>query len=233
MRWQASWVRLREGFLDLLFPPRCIGCGRLGERLCAACLASVERIRPPVCPRCGRPTRVAKLCSVCRMYPLAVDGIRSVAYFEGPLREAVHAFKYQGARTLVQPLAGLMVAYQQVHRLPAEVLVPVPLHPQRETERGYNQATLLARAMGEALALPVVTNVLTRVRATPPQVGLNAAERRANVRAAFTATAAAAGRQVLLIDDVCTTGATLDACAVALKARGATSVWGLTVARGR
>ncbi len=234
MRWSVSWTQLREALLDLLFPPRCVGCGRWGERLCAACLAGVERIRPPVCSRCGRPVRAAaSLCAVCRTYPLTVDGIRSVAYFEGPLREAVHAFKYRGVRTLAQPLAELLVAYQRVYRLPAGMVVPVPLHPQREAERGYNQAALLAHAVGEALALPVAVDVLARVRATPPQVGLNAAERRVNVRAAFVATAAVSGRSVLLIDDVCTTGATLDACAVALKAQGAASVWGLTVARGR
>jgi len=177
--------------------------------------------------------RVEELCSMCHTHPLTVDGIRSVAFFEGVLREAVHEFKYQGVRTLARPLARLMVEYQREHRLPAEVLVPVPLHPQREAERGYNQAALLARAMGEALQLPVVEHMLARVRATPPQVGLNAAERRTNVHAAFSATTAAAGRRVLLIDDVCTTGATLDACAVALKAQGAESVWGLTIARGR
>lgn len=232
MRWQASWTRLREGFLDLLFPPRCVGCSSVGEWLCTACLAEVEWIHPPVCPRCGRPADVAELCLTCRMHPLTADGIRSVAYFEGALREAVHVFKYERVHALALPLGKLLVEYQQTYRLSADVLVPVPLHPQREAERGYNQATLLAEVMGEALDLPVM-NMVARVRATPPQVGLSAAQRRTNVRAAFAATAAAAGQQVLLIDDVCTTGATLNACAVALKAQGAASVWGLTVARSR
>jgi ComF family protein len=172
------------------------------------------------------------LCQVCRASRPVVDGIRSVAYFEGPLRQAVHDFKYRGVRALAQPLAGLLVEYQRTQHLPADVVVPVPLHPQREAERGYNQAALLAEVLGDALGLPVALHLLERVRPTPPQVGLNAAERRSNVHAAFRATREAAARRVLLVDDVCTTGATLNACGAALKAQGARSVWGLTLARG-
>lgn len=232
MQWQKYWPRLREGLLDLLFPPRCAGCGAIGEQLCVRCLAEVRYIRPPLCRSCGRPMAAPKLCHVCRTSRPVVDGIRSVAHFEGPLRQAVHDFKYRGVRALAQPLAGLMVEYQRIHHLPADVVVPVPLHPQREAERGYNQAALLAEVLGNVLGLPVDLHLLERVRPTPPQVGLKAAERHNNVHAAFRSTSKAIGRQVLLVDDVCTTGATLNACGAALKAQGACSVWGLTLARG-
>jgi ComF family protein len=127
-----------------------------------------------------------------------------------------------------------LVEYQVSNRLPADVIVPVPLHPDREAERGYNQAGLLARALAEQVGLPIREDGLMRVRATSPQVTLNAKERQSNVAGAFrVGKGHIAGKRVLLIDDVCTTGATIEACAQALKAEGAQSAWGLTVARGR
>jgi len=150
------------------------------------------------------------------------------------LREAIHRFKYQNMRGLAEPLGELLASYVVEHSLPASVLVPVPLHPARLAERGYNQAALLAREMGRRLDLPVVENSLLRVRATRQQVGLNAEERQANVAGAFACRdAQLAGQQVLLIDDVYTTGATLTACGAALAAIGAASIWGLTLAHGR
>lgn len=117
--------------------------------------------------------------------------------------------------------------------IPADVIIPVPLHPARERLRGYNQSALLAEQLAVSQKLPMWYNVVERVRATTPQVKLNAAARRENMRDAFTATTQVAGARVLLIDDVCTTGATLEACSIALKRRGAKSVWGLALARGR
>lgn len=175
-----------------------------------------------------------QLCHVCREMRPTIDGIRAVAYFEGNLRRAIHRFKYHGVQMLAHPLAKLLIEYQANHRLPADIIVPVPLHPDREAERGYNQAGLLAQALGVQIELPTVETGLARVRSTPPQVTLGARERRSNVAGAFQArTHGIAGRQVLLIDDVCTTGATMEACAQALKAQGAESVWGLTLARAR
>lgn len=117
--------------------------------------------------------------------------------------------------------------------IPADVIIPVPLHPARERLRGYNQSALLAEQLAVSQKLPMWYNVVERVRATTPQVKLDAAARRENMRDAFTATTQVAGARVLLIDDVCTTGATLEACSIALKRRGAKSVWGLALARGR
>ncbi len=230
----VQWSRLRDTVLDLLFPPKCVGCGAGGQLLCDDCLSSAARIRPPICPRCGRPVRAKQLCTVCQEMRPVIDGIRSVAYFEGVLRRAIHRFKYNGLQALAGPLARLLVEYQMEHQLPADVIVPVPLHPDREAERGYNQAGLLAEALGAKVECPVVQTGLSRVRPTAPQIEFNARERHVNVADAFRARKEAiVAQRILLIDDVCTTGATMEACAEALKAAGARSVWGLALARGR
>ncbi len=128
----------------------------------------------------------------------------------------------------------MMSRFWQKTPLPADVLVPVPLHPHRQRERGYNQAALLAQAFGKTVGIPVLTDVLFRCRNTVSQTTLNAQERRANVADAFTCVPGSVqGKQVLLIDDVCTTGATLEACSIALRTGGAISVWALTLARAQ
>lgn len=226
----TQWAR---GALDLLYPPRCAGCGRLGSLFCASCLARVELLRPPLCEHCGRPVSMAGLCSFCRHASSALDGIRAAALFAEPLRSAIHHFKYENRQALARPLASLLHECWQRQPFPADVLVPVPLHERRLRERGYNQAALLARELGRELSLPVVEEAVRRERETRPQVGLTAAERRQNVADAFhCSNGALRGCRVLLIDDVCTTGATLEACAIALRQEGeAASVWALVVAR--
>ncbi len=168
----------------------------------------------------------------CQRWELTIDGIRSPFRFEGVVREAILEFKYNQARALALPLARLLEEYLRHRHLPADVLVPVPLHHRRLRERGYNQSGKLARELGQLMGLPVVEDSLFRLRNTPSQVNAIGEQRRSNVAQAF---ACRDGRlqqvQVLLVDDVCTTGATLDWCAVALKEAGAKSVWGVTVAR--
>jgi len=224
--------QIRQSLLDLLFPPRCVGCGRVGVWLCDSCCAGLKPVLPPVCPLCGRPAAQPRLCSRCRQTPLQIDGIRSVLYFDGALRAAIHALKYRRVQDLAGLLGGIMGDYWRDHPIPADVIAPVPLHPARERARGYNQAALLARGLAEAAELPVRDDLLARVRATAPQVKLGAEARRENVRGAFhCATGATVGLRILLVDDVCTTGATLEACSQALRAGGATAVWALTLAR--
>jgi ComF family protein len=152
--------------------------------------------------------------------------------FDGVIRRAIHELKYRNLRVLAAPLAQWLHDYLISHPLPGDVLVPVPLHPKRLRERGYNQSSLLARELGRLIKLPLVDDCLVRQRPTPPQARTaSAAERQSNVAGAFTCRdGRLRGRQVLLIDDVTTSGATLNACAMALKAAGATSVWGLVMA---
>jgi ComF family protein len=230
--------------LDLLLPPRCGGCRALGAWLCASCRARVRAPEEPLCARCGRELEQLSADCGCRSRLPSLARIRSAAAYEGPLERALHRFKYEGWRSLAPALAGLVTA-----RLPPSAgqpppagqrsgqrseawLVAVPLHRRRQRERGYNQSALLAREIRRAWALDLAPGRLLRVRDTPPQVGLDRQRRRENVAGAFRWRGAPlAGAFVLLVDDVATTGATLEACARALRDAGAGRIEAITVAR--
>ena len=188
---------------------------------------------PPLCPRCGKPRPSGTLCSTCVSWQAEIDGIRSPFRFDGVMRQAIHQLKYRNLRALAEPLAKLLNDYLATNPIPGEVLVPVPLHQKRLRERGYNQSSLLAKELGKLTNLPVVDDCLIRQRHAPPQTrSATVEERRSNVAGAFVCRDhRLQNKQVLLIDDVSTSGATLDAGAAALKATGATSVWGLVLAR--
>lgn len=227
-------VQVGQRLLDFVYPLHCAGCDRLGEAFCVSCRDSVPRVIPPVCPSCGMPAPDSSLCARCQTHPLQIDGIRSVVFFEEPLRQAIHRLKYAAARDMAKPFAEMMTQFWHGTPLPADVIVPVPLHPHRQRERGYNQSALLAWAFGGIVGLPVWDRILFRRRNTVSQTTLDAGQRRVNVAGAFECEPTAVqDRQVLLIDDVCTTGATLEACSAALKAGGARSVWALTLARAK
>jgi len=149
------------------------------------------------------------------------------------MRQAIHQLKYRNVRTLAAPLAKLLKDYLVTNPVPGEILVPVPLHQKRLRERGYNQSGLLAWELGKLTNLTVIDDRLIRQRHTPPQARTsNVDERRSNVAGAFVCRDdKLRDKQILLIDDVSTSGTTLDACAAALKAAGASSVWGLVLAR--
>ncbi len=226
-------AKLKGMALDLLFPQWCVGCGKEGDFICSSCRRSLPRIMPLLCPRCGKPQPSGILCPGCINWRAEIDGIRSPFQFDGIMRQAIHQLKYKNLRALVEPLAALLNDYLITNPLPGEVLVPVPLHRKRLRERGYNQSGLLAKELGKLLNLPIVDDCLTRQQHAPPQARTSTIEeRRNNVAAAFACRDyRLRDKQVLLIDDVSTSGATLDACATALKANGATSVWGLVLAR--
>lgn len=232
MNASVSLAQVKTAFLDLLFPLQCLGCGKEGALLCPQCSASLPRVRVPYCQRCGAPLREGLICPACVSYPLYMDGIRSVFLFEGTIRQAIHQLKYRHLKAMAAPLGQLLADYLASHPLPGEVLIPVALHPRRLRQRGYNQASLLAHEIGRLTGLPVAEGWLARGRDTIAQARTaTALERRSNVHDAFGCPKELHGEKVLLIDDVCTTGATLDACATALKNAGAGSVWGLTAAR--
>ena len=233
MRLVSLLSSARTTALDLLFPLGCVGCGVEGTLLCDACHATLPWLTPPFCQRCAQPLRFAQVCDRCQREPLTIDGIRSLFRMEGAAREAVHRLKYSNLRTLAPFLGPLLAGLVEREALPAQVVVPVPLHPRRERERGYNQSALLARAVGREAGLPVEEHLLRRQRHTPPLArSVTAEERYHQVAGAFSARPNACGDlQVLLVDDVCTTGATLEACALALRDAGAASMWGVTVTR--
>jgi len=211
-------LSLVETFLNLLFPPRCVACEARGAWLCAGCVDQILFFEPPWPPILDE------------IEPLR--GVRAAAHLNGPLRQAIHRFKYGGLRALTPVLGEILCDCWDAEPWPVDAIVPVPLHPQRLRERGYNQSALLARELGRHSGLLVAEGTLQRVTPTPPQVGLRATERAENVRGAFRCrNDALAGKQVLLVDDVLTTGATLRACAGALLEGKAGAVWGLTLAR--
>lgn len=226
-------VEFKRMALDLLFPQWCVSCGKGGTLICPSCRSSLPIVAPPLCPRCGRPQPSGILCPSCINWQAEIDGIRSPFRFEGVMRQAIHQLKYRNLRALAAPLAQLLNEYLVTHPVPGEVLVPVPLHPKRLRERGYNQSALLATELSKLSNLPVAGNCLIRQQHTPPQARTaTVEERRSNVSEAFICcNDGLRNRQVILIDDVATSGATLNACAQALKAAGATSVWGLVMAR--
>jgi ComF family protein len=226
-------VKLTGAALDLLFPHKCLGCGKEGNLICDACQHRLTPIVNPICPHCGRPQASNILCPTCTVWPSNIDCIRSPLRFEGLTRQMVHQFKYKNLRSLAQPLASILKDYLLREPLPVEVVIPVPLHPRRLKERGYNQSGLLAKELSRLMNLPFYEDEIQRVKYVLPQARTHSAkERLANVKGAFQcASLSHPGKAVLLIDDVATSGATLDACANALKLAGSGPVFGLALAR--
>jgi ComF family protein len=244
----SALARAADGALLVLLAPRCAICDGLLDRLrrgpvCAACWASVPVFTAPLCEACGEPLGWADpvLCGRCVGRVRAVDRAGTVGPYEGALREIVHVFKYQGRRSVAGPLAALLRNRHPEILRGADGVVPVPLHWRRLQSRGFNQAADLASALG-----PPVWHALRRATFTQSQIDLAAGERLRNVRHAFALARgswwrrgrpgqrwkrALDGKCVVLVDDVTTTGATLEACAAVLKDAGAREVRALTAAR--
>jgi ComF family protein len=208
-------AKLKEIALDLLFPAFCVGCGKEGDFLCESCRSSLPKINPPLCPCCGQPEKNGRLCAGCLARKPAIDGVRSPFRFDGVVRQAIYKLKYHNLRALSATLAALLATYLEENPLPVDILLAVPLHRQRIRERGYNQSSTLAKELGRLTGLPMADGELVRSRYTPPQARTASMEERwSNVNGAFTCRSdRLRGKQVLLIDDVATTGATLNACA--------------------
>jgi len=227
----SLFSKLTSSALELLFPLQCLGCQREGNLLCARCRDGLDELNPPWCNVCALPSP-RSLCNFCRRTPLAIDGIRAPYLMQGPVQQAIYSLKYRSVRAIAPELAALLARYMTRRPITGDLLVPVPLHPRRLHSRGYNQSALLARALGKLTGLAVDESLVFRTRNAPPQVNAASQEqRRTNVEDSFRCTADVSGMEFILVDDVATTGSTLSACAAALKDAGATSVWGLTVAR--
>lgn len=230
--------RLRAFFqqgLDLLFPPPCVGCGRGGSLLCVTCRQTIQPFTSAICQICGTPVPPGGVCLTEQYIHTHLHGLRALALYQGVLRQTIRALKYTGQRRLAEPLGLLLAGAFRHYQMRADAIIPLPLHAQRERQRGYNQATLLARVCATELRLPCLEQVVTRRIATKAQVGLTLTERHQNVAHAFALTPGTRlsprYQTLLLIDDVCTTGATLAACAAPLYAAGISEVWGLVLAR--
>lgn len=218
--------------LDWLFPPRCGGCGQSGSRWCLDCQQKTRRVLPPICPRCGQPQPKDGLCQKCRQAAPKFQALRSWGVFEGPLRNALHRLKYRRDIALGEVLARHLIHMLEGLDWVIDLVVPVPLGLARQAERGYNQAALLAKPLALGCNLDYNPGSLLKVRNTPSQVGLSFDQRWVNVAGSFEAIPdQVAGKKLLVVDDVVTSGATLNACAVALLASGASQVYAMTLAR--
>lgn len=234
MKWiRSAWREL----LDAVYPPRCAACSLVGcDGWCEECAAQVEYIAPPVCPRCGTPISAEEFCASCAVNPLVLEAVRAAAYYHGVVQTAIHYCKYGFRPTIAPALAELLVKgwhtalTEPLHA--AEAVIPIPIHRTRERERGFNQSALIAKHFCASTGLPLLCHVLTRTVYRQPQVGLDAEERRQNVKDAFCVVnpQPIQGRNVLIVDDVWTTGSTLNEAARALLSAGAARIFAYTVA---
>jgi ComF family protein len=235
----APW---RSGFLSLLFPEKCLCCRTVYARktedlpgLCPDCEKDLKWLEPPYCPRCRQPLPAgtdSHLCQACLQDKPVFDLARAAVLYQGGMAGAIQRFKYHGDINLAAEL-GLFFNQVDISDLPFETIIPVPLHPRRLRKRGFNQAVLLGKGLARKTGRDMPLRALRRVRNTVPQVELHHSERQKNVRGAFAVRdrSAIKDRNILLVDDVFTTGATVNECARVLKQSGAGSVYVLTLAR--
>ncbi len=202
-----------DWLVDLIFPPTCGGCHRVDFRWCDVCLDHLQKI--PVAFE-NRPQR-------------GMAGVCATGLHDGMLKRAVQAFKYHGAIELAEPLAKRLVTILERQKWELDIIIPVPLSAARLAERGYNQANLLSQQVARHMGIPCQPDCLQRTRDTSQQTLLNARQRVENVKDAFSAAGDVANRSILLIDDVVTTGSTLNACADALRSAGVAAVYAIAV----
>ncbi|MFK7801977.1 MAG: ComF family protein [Anaerolineae bacterium] len=220
--------------IDFILPPVCNGCETAGSLICATCQEKLIWLKEPLCVICGQPNFRSGKCRQCTKVPPPIDKIRSAVLYTDPVTRIMHQFKYYDQFALTRTLTDMMLepANELIQSNPIDVIIPIPLHSSREAERGYNQAYLLAAELSKRLNIPVVKNGLYRMRQTEMQAQLTRRERAENMDGAFqVGEVNLTNQRVMLIDDVCTTGATLYAAARCLKSAGASHVTGLCVAR--
>lgn len=225
-------------FLDALFPRRCPVCGQIpdADRICPSCLKKLSFVSSPTCKKCGKeiPDETLEYCLDCtrRTHSFAY-GISLLNYNEAAAH-SMAAIKYKNKREYLDFYAeeSLRRCKERLLRMEADALVPVPVHPKRRRKRGFNQAELLAEKIGEELLLPVWTEVLYRRRNTEPQKELSPAERLKNLEQAFAASPVL-GKRLILVDDIYTTGSTMEACSRVLKRAGAEKIYFFTLCIGQ
>ena len=232
-----------KGLIDLIFPPLCaFCCTPLAEddtgEVCPGCLDNVHFISPPICPKCGLPFPMEvgedHLCGQCLRGQWHFGSARALGLYEGAIREAIHQLKYEGKAFLAKSLVGLLdKGYPFIDHPSYDLLVPVPLHPKRLRERGFNQALLLGSAIGRRIGVSCTGFALKKTRWSEPQIHLSPKEREGNVKGSFAVMdpEEVRGKRVLLVDDVMTTGSTVNACARELLKAGAGEVDVFTLAR--
>lgn len=233
--WRSVPSKVYSGFwltLDWLFPPTCFNCVMEGYRICPQCQDSFERTNATICSICGRSVRSKGVCYQCRIKRPEFDLLRSLYNYKGAVKEAIHRLKYQNDMGLAEKLADHLIDYYRTQGWQVDMIIPMPLFENRQIERGYNQSALMAIPMCLKLGIKYRSNAITRIKNTKPQVELSETERWKNVAEAFVANTKVVNKKtILIIDDVTTTGATLNAALLAARKAGAKSIYCLTFAR--
>lgn len=220
--------------LNAVFPPRCVSCRRFGEWVCTDCWGKIELMKTPICYRCHKLSDNFKVCEDCQRYS-SCDRVIICGYFRGSLKQFIYGLKYRRVKPIALMLGQLLCETARNYLMgQAVVIVPVPLHRGRLGQRGFNQSLMLSNILSHQLQQPLLS-VLVRKKSTKPQFGLDRKERALNVDTAFDIQLSykpyIQNRIILLVDDVVTTGATLNECAKILKQHGACEVWGLVLAK--
>lgn len=236
MRRITGWI------IDLIYPRRCAMCDALLTKdetyICTGCKPKVQAVKDPYCMKCGKPLLRSEeeYCKDCLCHPHAFDRGRSVLVYEGPVKRSVYRFKYSGRKEYAEAYAYLAERHlgDFIRQIQPDALLPVPLHRSRYRKRGYNQAELFARALGRRMGIRVVANLVRRTKNTLPQKELDPQERQNNLKKAFKLSGNDVKlNTIIIIDDIYTTGSTIDAFSVQLKRAGVQRIYFLTISGGR
>jgi len=220
--------------LDLLFPKYCVGCKRLGSYLCPNCEKKLELIKVQNCPVCGHKSITGDTHKFCRK-KYSLDGSTSIFNYKFPIKEAVHQIKYRLIRDEIKTFTDLMLQNLPNNFQKFDLIIPIPLHPKKLKERGFNQSEEIAKIISQNKNIPLLIKPLIRIKPTKPQFNLKSEERKINIKDAFSCNnpGEITNKRILLIDDVATTYSTLNEAAYILKKSGASFVWSLTLAHGK
>jgi ComF family protein len=223
-------------FLRILFPEVCPLCKKPSTDhktapICPLCWQTIQPYRGNICQRCGRPlvSQVPSTCGECLKYEPAFKFVRSFGLYEGILKKAINLLKYHGIKRLSRPLSEILL---EIKMPQVEIVIPVPLHERRLRQREFNQSALLAKYVAKSLGTTLILDCLIKIRDTMPQVGLSAKDRKKNIKKAFEVKdeEIIKGKDIMLIDDVFTTGATVQECSKVLKKAGAGDIYVITLA---
>jgi len=236
-----NFFLIKEFILDILFPKFCLNCGREGNYLCQDCFSLIDVLERQYCPFCKLPKIVldGKTCPTCRKSKKLNGLYCASSYNNFIVKKMINQLKYEPyCKELSKPLSSLIIAHltllNKLKSFDSFVLIPVPLYKKKIKQRGFNQAEEISRELSKNLKIPVINDALVKIKQTPAQVELEKEERERNVKGVFFCPNPdlVRHRKILLVDDVLTTGATMEECALILKKTGAKEVWGIVVARG-
>lgn len=218
--------------VDLIYPPQCICCGKIGYRVCSTCWQQRVYFTDKICKICGKPIQHSSICEDCASKPAALEKIRSLGPYKGVLRDYILAMKFKRDLGLPELILPDLAALIEKTDFEADYLVPVPLSKKRLNQRGYNQVSVWGIPLSKMVGVPLMTSILAQSKETVSQVTLPAEQRRENVHGVFSVISdQVRGKDILILDDVITTGATIYECAEVLRKAGARKISALTIAR--